>query len=250
MKISALIIDDEINAQKLLTAMLQEFHPEIDLKSVCNDIPSAVKAIKKYRPSLLFLDIELPGYSGLELLDFFHPEEIDFEIIFVTAYNHYAIEAFKLSAVDYILKPLDNEELSSAIDAFKKREHNRKRYQVLSQNLQPEMASSLAISTVHSLLFIKLDEILFLKGDGAYTRIFTLSDGEILSSKNLKHYQDSLQSISFFMRCHKSYIVNLQHVKEYVKTNGGYLIVEPEHQILISSDKKDEFTRRIKGWAI
>lgn len=250
MKIPAIVVDDEINAQQLLQAMLQQAHPEIELKALCGDIPSTVKAIKKHRPRLVFLDIELPGYSGLELLDFFHAEEIDFEIIFTTAYNHYAVDAFKLSAVDYILKPIDQDELSAAIERFKGRLQNHQKYRVLAQNLSSDPASSLAVSTVQSMLFLKLQDILFLKGDGAYTRIFTQDGQEILSSKNLKYYQDSLQNIAYFMRCHKSYIVNLRQVKEYVKSSGGYILIEPNHQILLSSDKKEEFTQRIQGWSV
>ena len=115
-----IIIDDESMARKLLHAMLQSYCPELEVVAECADLPSGVKAIKKFGPKLVFLDIEMPGYSGLELLDFFDEDELTFDVIFITAYNEYAIRAFKVNSVDYLLKPIDKNDLINALEKFRK----------------------------------------------------------------------------------------------------------------------------------
>jgi len=116
----AIIIDDEKRARVSLSLLLQEYCPEVELVAECENLPEGVKAIRKFNPDLVLLDIEMPGHSGLELVDFFDEKEINFSIIFTTAYNEYAIQAFKLSALDYLLKPIDSDDLSNALNNFRK----------------------------------------------------------------------------------------------------------------------------------
>src|SRR5688572_5125066 len=118
---SCVIIDDENKARVLLRAMLERYAPDLNILADCNDLPTGVKAIKKLKPDLVFLDIEMPGYSGLELLDFFDEEELNFDVIFTTAYNEYAVQAFRFSAIDYLLKPLQPQQLQDAVERFIKK---------------------------------------------------------------------------------------------------------------------------------
>lgn len=129
--IKSIIIDDEPKARVLLNAIVEQYCPKVSVEALCNDLPSGIKAIKKYKPDLIFLDIEMPGHSGLELLDFFDEEEVNFGIIFTTAYNEYALQAFKFSAIDYLLKPIQHTQLIEAVERF-----GRKREQSQSQQLK------------------------------------------------------------------------------------------------------------------
>ncbi|MBW7844257.1 MAG: response regulator transcription factor [Bacteroidia bacterium] len=241
----ALIIDDEKMARTLLESVLKEFHNDIEIVDSCKDLPTGVKSIRKNNPDLVFLDIEMPGHSGLELLDFFEKDEIKFKIVFVTAYNQYAIHALRLSAVDYILKPIDVEELSQAIDRFKTSKQAKESYQILKQNLAGVSSPKMAIYTVSSIKFIEIKDIIFLKAEGSYTLITLKNQTVLTTSKALKFYDDLLSSYDYFFRSHKSYIINLNYVREYIKADGGSLIMEGELTAGISIDKSDELIRKM-----
>ena len=229
-----IIIDDEEMARTLLEGMLAEYCTNVTVVDLCKDLPSGVKSIRKNKPDIVFLEIEMPGHSGLELLDFFDENEVDFSIIFVTAYNRYAIQAFKLSAVDYLLKPIESQDLIDAIALFEKQK-GQKRYKVLKENLSSSV-KKIGLNNVSSISFVELDTILFFQADGSYTKVF-LKDGKtIVTSKSLKHFENILIENSDFYRCNKSYIVNINYISEYIKSDGGLLKVG-SHEIGISSDK-------------
>jgi two-component system LytT family response regulator len=194
---------------------------------------------------LVFLDIEMPGHSGLELLDFFDELEINFSIIFTTAYNQYAVQAFKLSAIDYLLKPIAVNELEDTILRFKQKKQDLSSFTMLKENLFHTSVSKIAISTVNAIKFIETNAILFMKADGAYTQIYLHDDTIITSSKSLKYYEDVLEHLPNFMRCHKSYLVNLNFVTDYIKSNGGYLILHSKFEVALSSEKSEELLRRL-----
>lgn len=230
----AIIIDDEGMARTLLKGMINEYCENIDVVDLCKDLPCGVKSIRKYKPDIVFLDIEMPGHSGLELLDFFDENEVDFSIIFVTAYNRYAIQAFKLSAVDYLLKPIESQDLIDAVSLFQKQK-NKKQYNVLKENLTSPH-KKIGLNNISSISFVELDSVLFFQADGSYTKVI-LKDGKtIVTSKSLKHFENMLIDNDMFYRCHKSFIVNTTHISEYVKSDGGYLKIG-SHNIGISIDK-------------
>jgi two-component system LytT family response regulator len=246
MTYSAIIVDDELMARNLLNDMISMYCPEIEVIALCKDLPEAVKAIAKNKPSLVFLDIEMPGYSGMDIFDFFDEDAIDFSIIFVTAYNNYAIQAFKLSAVDYILKPIESDDLITAVSLFvKKSETNRNKYKVLKSNLKQDSAQRIALNTMNSVSFVNLNDILFFQAEGAYTKI-VLQDGKVFTqSKGLKSFEYITVSNSQFIRCHKSYIVNLHFVTDFVRKDGGYLIVNHVYNISVSSEKTADILEKI-----
>lgn len=238
----AIIIDDEEMARTLLSSMIEEYCPNVEIVDMCGDLPTGVKSIRKNKPDLVFLDIEMPGYSGLELLDFFNEDEIDFSIIFVTAYHQYAIQAFKLSAIDYLLKPVDADDLIKSVSLFEKR-NSAKKYKLLKENLSNQ-PKKIVLGTNASTLFVPLDDILYFKAEGSYTNVFFKDGKSLLTSKNLKHYEDVVGNYNNFYRCHKSYLININYVTEYVKSEGGYLKIGT-HQVSVAPDKLSVVLERI-----
>ncbi len=237
-KIKAIIIDDEKMARVLLEVLIQENFNDVEIVDLCPNLAKGVVSIHKHKPDLVFLDIEMPGHSGLEIFDFFEEEEIDFSIIFTTAYNQYAVQAFKLSAIDYLLKPIEINDLEQAIERYKK--HHKKDYSILKENLANPNAQKLALNTLNSVKFVEMDQILFLKAEGAYTDI-TFLDGKTLTiSKGLKKFEEILGENKSFYRCHKSFIININYITEHVKSEGGYLVLKDQYQISLSSEKITE----------
>ncbi len=242
-----LIIDDEAKARKLLKAMIYDCDENIEIVADCDDLPSGIKAIKKFAPDLIFLDIEMPAYSGLELMDFFNEDEVNFSVIFTTAYSQYALQAFRFSAIDYLLKPLNINLLKEAIERFKRK--NAKETQnlfALKHNLENSKTKKIGIPQANGIRFVSTNDILFAKGEGAYTEIYLLNEEKILISRNLKYLEDLLEGVDVLVRCQKSYIVNTNFITAYIKQDGGYLLVADKHHVSISTDKIDQILSLIK----
>lgn len=238
-KTKAIIVDDELMARNLLNGILEDNCPQVEVVHSCVNLLEAVKAIREHEPDIVFLDIEMPKHSGLEILDFFNESEVNFSIIFTTAYNSYAINAFKLSAIDYLLKPLEADAVVKSIERFEKSTKSKTKLDFLRSNLKDNAHRKLAIHTISSIDFVALNEISFLKAEGAYTQITLKDDTKLLSSKNMKYFEEVLQDYEQFIRCHKSYIVNIQHVSSYLKKAGGSLMINERHEISISPNKID-----------
>ena len=213
--INAIIIDDEERARNTLSSLLLNYCPEITVLATCANVPDGVLAINKHKPDVVFLDIEMPDYNGFELLGFFR--EIDFDIIFVTAYSEYAIKAFEISAVDYILKPIDIDQLKNSVEKLKQKKlHSQMQEQIalLKDSYKGDDIRKIALSMSNGLTFVEIADIVLLEADGAYTT-FYLKDGQkILVSKKLKFYEDILSNRSFFFRTHRSYFVNVNYIKK------------------------------------
>jgi len=241
-----IIIDDEPKARKLLQAMIEEYCPELTLAVQCEDLPTGIKAIKKFKPALVFLDIEMPGHSGLELMDFFDDDEVDFDVIFTTAYNEYALQAFRFSAIDYLLKPIQQTQLTEAVQRYLRKQNNKQPEQLrfLQQNLNSQLNwedKRIVVPSGQTLHFLKPADILMIKGEAAYSELHLANGTKMLASRNLKHFEEALSTIPVFFRCHKSYIINRRMVLQYVKSDGGYLTLVNGLQASISTDKVDEF---------
>ncbi len=216
---------------------------DVEVMATCQDLPEGVKAIKKFHPGLVFLDIDMPGYSGLQILDFFNEDEIDFDIVFTTAYNEYALQAFRLSAIDYILKPIQPELIREAVNrviAKNSKAENIEKFSTLRQNLELGTQKKIAVAIGQSIKFINLTDIVLIKADGAYSEIILHDESRYLISKNLKHFEDLLNFAEAFIRVHKSYLINSHFVNEYVKSEGGYLILNNKHEVSISHDKVEK----------
>ncbi len=249
--IKSIIIDDEPKARVLLNAIIEQYCPKVRIDALCSDLPSGIKAIKKYKPDLIFLDIEMPGHSGLELLDFFDEEEVNFGIIFITAYTEYALQAFKFSAIDYLLKPIQHTQLIEAIDRFsRKREQSQnQQLKALQGNLNVSKSwedKRIVVPNGQNYKLLSPSDILMIKGEGSYSELYLQDGTRILASRNLKHFEEILFYIPCFFRTHKSYLVNLQTVIEFVKSDGGYLNIKGGLVAGISPEKVDEFWERLK----
>ncbi len=232
----AIIIDDEKRARILLKAMLEDHCPEVKVFCDCADVKTGVEAIKRIQPDIVFLDIELPEISGLQLLEYFKPEEITFSIIFVTAYNEYAIQAFKLSAVDYILKPINSDHLVEAIQQYKKVETKQLlQLETLRSNLY-ESEKKIIIPSREEIRYIFPNDILYIQADGAYSNFYLKNKKRLMMSKNLRYVEQMLEPFDFLQRIHKSFIVNLNEVHSYSR-NTNKLILNEQIEISISQDK-------------
>ena len=240
----AIIIDDEKRARVSLSLLLKEFCPEISLVAECENLPEGVKAIRKLQPDIVLLDIEMPGHSGLELLDFFDEKEIQFSIIFTTAYNEYAVQAFKLSAVDYLLKPIVAEELVNAIARVEKQKHPQ--YKILAENLNQDNFQKIAVPSGNSLVIINIADIIYIKGEGAYSEVLMTDKTKHLVSRNLKNFEEILLKDKRFLRTHKSYIVNFDEVVAYNKSDGGWLTMKNGSSVPVSSEKTNFILERIQ----
>lgn len=235
----AIIIEDETRAQIYLKGIIEMHIPTIEICAVCDDLPSGVIAIRKQKPDLVFLDIEMPKYNGLEIVNFFDETELNFGIIFTTAYNQYAIQAFKTSALDYLLKPIDIDELKACINRYETKQKTISENIIkANQLLQPN--TKIAIPDGNNLLMIDTTEIVYLKADNSYTSIHLNNGKTHVTSRFLKNFEDHLKNNSSFFRCHKSYIINIDYVKSYSKSNGGTIILDNHIEIPVSQDKSEE----------
>ena len=246
----AVIIDDESKARNLLRILLEENCPQIQQIEEAPDLPKGVALINKFHPDIVFLDIEMPCYSGVQILDFFTPEAITFQIIFTTAYSDYAIKAFELNAIDYLLKPLRDDQLEAAvkkaIDQIGKSKVSE-RLEELRNTLNVRNIRKIGLPISNGVLFVELDNIQLMEADRMYTKVFTKSEGELLVSKPLKFFVDCLKEMPEFYKPHRSYLINLKHIKQYVNQDGGYIIMDNNKTVSISKDKKDEFFQVMQG---
>lgn len=245
----ALIIDDENKARRLISSLLTEHCSEITSLLEADDLEIGVALIKEHQPDIVFLDIEMPKHSGLEIGNFFEPNEINFQIIFVTAYNDYAIQAFKLSAVDYILKPVDISELKSAVEKAKKNMESKSisnRLDDLKKVFQQLSLNKMVLEIPKGILFVSHDDIIIFEADGMYTKVYMKNNETQLICKPMKHFVDQLQDKPIFYKPHRSYLVNLKYIKELSKKDGFHLIMENNKTIPIAKEKKDEFMQLVQ----
>ena len=237
----AIIIEDEQHAANLLEGMLHDIDPSIQIMEKCSDLPSGVKSIKKNMPDIVFLDIELPVYSGIQLFDFFNPEELSFHVIFTTASNEYAVRAFEMSAADYLMKPIQEDKLKASIEKLfrKQTNHENDVLPILKQNFQPNSNKKIVVPVASGVEILNLNDICYFKAEGSYTEIFFTTNTSLLVSKNLKHFEFILSGIDSFIRIHRSFIANINFVKKLLRKDGGTLILENKTELPVADDKMD-----------
>ncbi len=245
-----IIIDDEKKARNVLRILVEENCPKITQIFEAEDLLSGIDIIKKEQPSIVLLDIEMPNHSGLEILNFLDKDQLNFEIIFTTAYSEYAIQAFQLSAIDYLLKPVRptqvKEAIEKAVASIGKSEIST-RLDALKKSLESSNFNKIALPVANGIKFVNFDDIISLTADGMYTKIATKKEAEILISKPLKHFVDILHNVPTFYKPHRSHLINLMYLQEYVKKDGGYIVMENNQTVSISKDKKEEFLAIIQS---
>ena len=243
--LKALIVDDEPKARENLQILLHDFVEGVEVAALCENISESIEAVKLHSPDVVFLDIQLQRETGFDLLT--RLKDINFEVIFTTAYTEYAIKAFKFSAIDYLLKPIDIDELKKSVAKVEKRlNHNMTgRLTQLVQNLKQGSNENykIALPTLDGLVFVKISDILYCEASSNYTQIFT-TDKKYLVSKTLKEYDDLLSDHNFF-RIHNSYLININSIKKYVKGEGGYVVLNNDTSLDVSKRKKEAFLNKI-----
>jgi len=245
----AIIIDDEPDARDALRMAVERYCPEIHIVAACEYPEEGLEQIKKQDPDLLFLDVDMPGMSGFDVLD--HLANSDMNVIFVTAHDKYAIKAIRFSALDYLLKPVDADELQHAVKrALEKQNQKENNVKVKSflNNVrsQQDRLGKLSVPTMEGLLFIDIHEIVYCKADDNYTEIILNSKEIIIISKTLKEVEEMLEGYSFF-RIHQSHLINIKFMLRYVKGDGGYVVMKDGTSLDVARRKKEEFLRSVNG---
>ncbi|MFT3907916.1 MAG: LytTR family DNA-binding domain-containing protein [Ferruginibacter sp.] len=242
------IVDDEPKNLRILQKLLSEFCPQIQVIGEAGDVKKAFQVIKELKPDLVILDIEMPYGNAFDLLDSLMP--IDFEVIFITAFDNYSLKAFKYSALDYLLKPVDISDLQAAtnkaIQRIAGKNINQQVALLLSnfKNTQNNL-QKIAIPTMDGFVFMNVEDIIRCESNAAYTYIYTVRNEKIVASKNIKEYEELLPS-SIFCRIHNSHLVNLNRIKKYSKGRGGTVIMEDGVILEVASRRRDDFLAKFK----
>jgi two-component system, LytTR family, response regulator len=244
--ITAIIVDDEPYSCESLATLLERYCPNVKVLDICYSGADALKAIGEQAPTLIFLDIEMPGMNGFEMLQ--NLPSINFAIIFTTSYDQYAIKAIRFSALDYLLKPVDRQELQIAVQKAIHKSHETfpQQMEMLMHKLQHRLSAinKIAMPTMEGLRMIPVNSIISCASSSNYT-ILTLKNKEkITASRTLKEIEELLEDFCF-LRVHNSFVVNINEVEKYVKGDGGYLIMSDGSNIDVSRSRKELLLKRL-----
>jgi two-component system LytT family response regulator len=238
----AVIIDDEPDAVQFIESLVGEYCEEVEVVGKAHSAREGVDVIRNAAPDLVFLDVQMPHGTGFDLLSSF--TEKTFDVIFITAFNHYAIQAIKFSAVDYILKPINISEFIEAVQKVREKrssqEYKNINYQALLENIKSPRPSKLAIPTADGIEYLNTAEIIRLEADRSYSWFYMTNGKKHLVSRNLKEYQELLTDLNFF-RPHNSHLINLEHVRKFIRHEGGYIEMDDSSTVPISRGKRDLF---------
>ncbi len=237
-----ILVDDAPQARELLRMMLADLAEDIEIAGEAENVDQAVSLIRSVNPDVVFLDIEMPGKSGLQLLEDFIKEEVTFEVVFVTAFHQYAIQAFRLSAIDYLVKPIRGQELQEALVKIREKvlmKESLERLKVLIGNLAVKDNSTLCIPLNYGYDYLPINNIEFIEADRSYSCIHLTGGLHKVITKPLAYFDDMLQSFEIFVKVHRSYLVNLQHINSYKKKSEG-------GTILFKSGKSAEVARNYR----
>ena len=241
--LTAIIIDDEQKGRIALRQKLHDYCEDVNIIGEAENGLDGIKLIEKYKPDIVFLDIEMPRMDGFEML---HQLPVkNFHLIFTTAYDQYAIKAIKYAAFDYLLKPIDIDELKSAISKIYNHRpvHTEKKLEVLEQNISGKNAfNKIAVSTLDGLLFFNINDIVHLEASSNYTTIYFNNQPKLVASKTLKDFEELLPADIFF-RSHHSHIINLNYIKRYLKGDGGQIEMQNGNYVDVARRKKEEFLK-------
>lgn len=246
--IRTIIIEDEPVSMDMIMLMLQRHKDDIEIIDTCLNPTDGIESIAKHHPDLVFLDIQMPKMNGFDMLKKIHM--VNFEVIFTTAFDKYAMNAIKISALDYLLKPVDDEELTIAIEKCKERLKKKKpqlQFEHLFNNLTNKnpLDKTLALSAADGISFVKMSDILRVEANGRYAKFYLLNKQTIMVSKPLGDFEEILSANQFF-RIHDSSIINLNHIKKYIRGDGGTVILSDDTELDVARRRKDDFLKLIK----
>lgn len=253
--IKTILVDDEPRGLATQKKLLEMNCPEVDVIFCCSNADEAKQQILSLKPQLVFLDIAMPGKNGLELLNEF--EEIDFEIIFITAYNNFMTQAFHFSAVDYLLKPVDDDLLIQAVKRASLRINKSKENEADNQHIETFLFNinnrnvahkmKLCIPSIKGFQVVEIQDIIYCEASSNYTNFYFTNRSSLCASKPIHEYEDLLKD-SHFVRIHKSYLINIEHIKEYVRGEGGSIMLSNGNELDVSRRKKDLLMTRMKDY--
>lgn len=241
-----ILVDDELPSLQNLEQKIIEFCPDLSIIGTTQKPEAAIEMIENLKPDVVFLDIEMPRMNGFKMLE--EIKEKKFEVVFTTAYNHYAIDAVRISAFDYLVKPISVNDLQSTVGRLFKTRHNKtpEKLDVLRQNLSSYRSQhdKISIATSEGVEFIEIKQILRIESSSNYSKIFFMDGKNILVTKLLKDFEEILQPYRFY-RIHNSHLINLNYIKKYIRGDGGQVVMENNEVVDVSRRKKEEFLKLI-----
>ncbi len=247
-KIKAILIDDELNSLQNLQQKLEGFCPDVSIVAVTQKPEEGIVLIRQHQPDVVFLDIEMPKMSGFRMLE--ELGEYDFDIIFTTAYNHYSIDAIRISAFDYLVKPIGIEDLQLAVERLSKslNRQTKEKIDILKKSLSDNRSQEdkIAISTSEGIDFVPIKNIIHIESKSNYSKIFLNDNKSIMVTKILKDFEEMLMPYNFY-RVHNSHLINLNYIQKYIRSQGGHVQLQDGTLIDISRRKKEEFLKMIGG---
>jgi two-component system, LytTR family, response regulator len=236
------MIDDENNCLEMLEWLLKTYAPSVTIAAMCNSAEKGIEAIKMHRPDVVFLDIEMPRMNGFDMLEKF--DKLNFDVVFTTAYDKFAIKAFKYSALNYLLKPVDPDDLKESIRRIEEKRSipSKEQIDLLFQSVRQmkPTPSRIALTTGDGMIFVTTQDILYCEAESNYTSVMLSNGKKILVSKVLKDIDEALSGPDFY-RVHNSYLINLNHIKKFVRGEGGYVVMDNDVAISISRSRRQEF---------
>ncbi len=246
--LTAVIVEDELHSREVLKNLIQDYCPQVTVKGMAPAVEEGIELVNAVRPDLVLLDIALQVGTGFDLLE--KVSNRTFDVIFTTAYEHYALRAIKFSAIDYLLKPIDLEELQLAISkvTFKQQTHaHNLQIDTLLKNLrnQQPQRHTITLATTEGLNFVPVNHIIRLEAMGSYTRFYLHNGKKIMVSKHLKEYEQLLIEADF-CRIHQSHLINLNEVSQFVKTDGGYVVLKDQTKLKVSSARREVFLSKMQ----
>ena len=245
--IKAIIIDDEQHCIDRIDHLLKAYEKNFETVGTYSTVEAGIEGIKKLKPDVLFLDVQIHDKTGFDVLKAF--STYPFEVVFTTAFESYAVQAFKFSAIDYLLKPIDKEDFDEAMHKVKEKlrtkDFSEKVEHLLNNVNKEDSKKKIGIPTFDGLVFLKVSDIIRCESDVNYTTIFTVDSKKITVSKTLKYFENLLKDCHFF-RIHNSHLINLQYIKKYTKGKGGYVTLTDNTTLEVSTRRKEEFLNAIK----
>lgn len=241
--ISCVIVDDENNCIEMLEWLLKTYCPQVTISAMCLSAEEGLAAINQHKPDVVFLDIEMPRMNGFDMLEQF--DKLQFDVVFTTAYDKFAIKAFRYSALNYLLKPIDPDDLKETIRRLEEKKSipTREQIDLLLQHVKSVSRNTvprIALTTNDGMIFVSTQDIVYCEAESNYTNIVLAGGKKIMVSKVLKDIDEALSGPDFF-RVHNSFLININHIKKFVRGEGGYVIMDDNANISISRSRRQEF---------
>jgi len=241
--IRCILIDDERNALEMMEWLIKTYCPQVEIVDMCTSAQQGIESINANKPDVIFLDIEMPRMNGFDMLEQF--DKLFFDVVFCTAYDQFAIKAFKYSALNYLLKPVDPEDLKATVARIEERKSipSKEQFELLLQNINQPVKSTpqrIALTTGDGMIFVPTTDIIYCEAESNYTSVVLANGKKVVVSKVLKDIDEALSGPDF-CRVHSSYLINVNRIKKYVRGDGGYLIMDDDTNISISRNRRQEF---------